>query len=133
MIMNDIKYKGSCHCGAVQFEVYAPQHLELDRCNCSICYKSGYLHLIVPRSRFTLVQGNEQLSTYRFGSKVAAHTFCKICGVKPFYTPRSNPDGIDINAHCLDPSPTEYTITEFDGQNWEQHAHKLAHKSKDNS
>lgn len=122
-------YKGSCHCGIVQFEISAPQQLELVNCNCSICQKSGFLHLIIPKSRFKLLQGQESLSTYRFGTMVAAHTFCKVCGVKPFYTPRSNPDGVDVNVHCLDPMPSHFTILDFDGQNWEKHAHTLAHKS----
>ena len=124
-------HHGSCHCGAIRFEVQAPQKLSLDRCNCSICFKSGYLHLIVPRSRFKLIHGEEHITTYRFGSMIAAHTFCKFCGVKPFYTPRSNPDGIDVNAQCLDPFPIDVEITNFDGQNWERNAHTLAHKSKD--
>jgi len=124
------RYQGSCHCGAVRFEVEAPTTLSLDRCNCSICYKSGYLHLIVPRARFTLLSGADSLTSYRFGSRVAEHTFCAVCGVKPFYTPRSNPDGVDVNAHCLDPAPTQVEITDFDGVNWEQNAHTLAHKSK---
>ena len=123
-------YKGSCHCGAIKFEVTAPQHLDLVRCNCSICHKSGFLHLIVPKSRFKLLQGQASLTTYRFGSMVAAHTFCKVCGVKPFYTPRSNPDGVDVNFYCLDSTPT-YTISDFDGQNWEKYAHTLAHKSRE--
>ena len=125
------RYEGSCHCGAVQFEVDAPERLSLDRCNCSICTKSGFLHLIVPRARFRLLRGGEALSSYRFGSLIAEHTFCKICGVKPFYTPRSNPDGVDVNAHCLDPLPADFEVTEFDGKNWELNAHRLAHKSRE--
>lgn len=126
-----MKYKGSCHCGAVNFEVEAPPILELVRCNCSICSKSGYLHLIVPLSKFRLIQGEAALATYRFGSGIARHTFCATCGVKPFYTPRSNPDGIDINVNCLDTDPQAATITEFDGQQWEKNAHTLAHKSRE--
>ncbi|NGP52474.1 GFA family protein [Thioalkalivibrio sp. XN8] len=123
-------YRGSCHCRAVTFEVEAPPVIEADRCNCSICSKSGFLHLIVPRDRFRLLSGEEALATYRFGTGVAKHTFCRICGIKPFYTPRSNPDGIDVNVNCLDPVPASVNVTPFDGQNWEQHAHKLAHKSR---
>lgn len=126
-----IKYRGSCHCGEIHFEVQAPKKLELDRCNCSICTKSGYLHLIVPRSRFKLLSGEDSITSYRFGSMIAEHTFCRVCGVKPFYTPRSNPDGVDVNAHCLDPMPTDVEISDFDGQNWEQNAHSLAHKSQE--
>ncbi len=124
-------YQGSCHCGAVRFEVEAPEHIEADRCNCSICTKSGFLHMIVPLSRFKLLSGEESITTYRFNTGIAKHTFCKQCGVKPFYTPRSNPDGIDINVHCLDTEPVSVTITEFDGQNWEENAHKVMHKSID--
>ena len=126
-----MKYRGSCHCGSVRFEVEAPDHVELEDCNCSICGKSGFLHLIVPRSRFTLLTGEHCLTTYTFGSRIAKHTFCKVCGIKPFYIPRSNPDGIDVNFRCLDTFPSSKTITPFDGKNWEQHAHELAHKSKE--
>lgn len=124
-------YKGSCHCGTVTFEVEAPEQLEVENCNCSICSKSGYLHLILPKSRFRLLTGEEQLTTYRFNTGVAKHTFCNICGVKPFYTPRSNPDGIDVNVRCLDTPIPSLNIVDFDGQHWEQHAHTLAHKSQE--
>ena len=123
-------YDGSCHCGAVSFQVQAPADLKAERCNCSICIKSGFLHLIVPLRDFTLLQGKESLTTYSFNTGIAKHTFCSICGIKPFYIPRSNPDGIDVNINCLDLRPQSVTITEFDGENWDQHAHTLAHKSK---
>ena len=125
-------YKGSCHCQAVTFEVEAPAEVEVEDCNCSICAKAGFLHLIVPLIKFTLLSGNEALSTYTFNSGVAKHTFCKVCGIKPFYIPRSNPDGIDINVHCLDNKPASIKVVEFDGENWEQNAHQLAHKSQEN-
>jgi len=122
-------YLGSCHCKAITFEVEAPEKIEADLCNCSICSKSGFLHLIVPLRNFKLLSGKESITTYTFGTNVAQHTFCKVCGIKPFYTPRSNPDGIDINVNCLDTKPGNVNVTEFDGQNWEQHAAKLLHKS----
>jgi hypothetical protein len=124
-------YQGSCHCGAVKFEVEAPETLEVDDCNCSICSKAGFLHLIVPKSKFKLLSGEDSITTYTFNTGVAKHTFCKTCGMKPFYTPRSNPDGIDINVRCLDTKPIAMNITKFDGQNWEQNAHTVAHKSKE--
>lgn len=124
-------YKGSCHCSAITFEVEADKIIEADYCNCSICSKSSFLHLIVPLSNFRLLSGQESITTYQFGTGVAKHTFCKICGIKAFYTPRSNPDGIDVNVNCLDTKPHSVNITNFDGQNWERHAHKLAHKSKE--
>lgn len=123
-------YQGSCHCGAIAFEVEAPNVLDIDRCNCSICNKSGYLHLIVPLNKFQLLKGADDLTTYTFNTGVAKHTFCKHCGVKPFYTPRSNPDGIDINFNCLDTEAERADVTDFDGTEWEKHAHTLAHKSK---
>ena len=123
-------YQGSCHCRAISFEVEAPENIEADYCNCSVCTKSGFLHLIVPFSKFKLLTGKQSISTYSFGTGIAKHTFCKICGIKPFYTPRSNPDGIDINVNCLDTESASINITNFDGQNWEQNAHKVAHKSK---
>lgn len=126
-----MKYAGSCHCGAVRFEIEAPQIIEADYCNCSICSKSGYLHLILPLSKFKLLSGADDLTTYTFNSGVAKHTFCRVCGVKPFYTPRSNPDGIDVNVNCLDTKPVGVNVTAFDGLNWEQHAHKVAHKSRE--
>lgn len=124
-------YKGSCHCGAVTFEVDAPDAVEVERCNCSICKKSGFLHLIVPKSKFKLLHGAGSLSTYTFNSGVAKHTFCKECGIKPFYIPRSNPDGVDVNVNCLDTLPTQMRIVGFDGQNWELNAHKVSHKSNE--
>lgn len=124
-------YHGSCHCGAIQFEVEAPEDIEVEDCNCSICSMTGYLHLIVPRSRFRLLAGSDSITTYSFNSGVAQHTFCKVCGVKPFYVPRSNPDGIDVNARALKEQPRAMLVVPFDGQQWEQHAHTLAHKSKE--
>mgnify|MGYP003744058737 FL=1 len=124
-----MKYSGGCHCGAVRFEVEAEESLEIENCNCSICSKSGYLHLIVPLRNFTLLEGESDLETYTFNEGVAQHKFCKNCGIKPFYIPRSNPDGIDVNFNCLDGLPDKYEVVEFDGRNWEQNAHKLAHKS----
>ena len=124
-------YQGSCHCQAVTFEVDAPDKLEVERCNCSICTKSGYLHLIVPLSQFKLLTGKAVLTTYTFNTGVAKHTFCSVCGIKPFYTARSNPDGMDINVNCLNIAPDKLNIVDFDGQNWEQNAHTLAHKSQE--
>lgn len=124
-------FQGGCHCGDVRFSVQAPDAVELERCNCSICSMGGYLHLIVPASRFQLLQGKEKLSCYQFNSGIAKHYFCKTCGIKPFYIPRSNPDGVDVNVNCLDEKPSQTTIVEFDGDDWEANAHTLAHKSQE--
>ncbi|MGD2182646.1 GFA family protein [Lusitaniella coriacea] len=124
-------YQGSCHCGAITFEVEAPEHLEVDECNCSICSKSGYLHLIVPKNKFKLLSGEDNLATYTFQTGVAKHKFCKTCGIKSFYIPRSNPDGVDVNVRCLETLPKSMKIEQFDGINWEENVHKVAHKSKE--
>ncbi len=123
-------YQGSCHCGAIRFEVQAPEHLEVEDCNCSICCMTGFLHLIVPKAHFRLLQGEDAIATYRFNTGVAQHKFCKICGIKAYYVPRSNPDGIDVNVRCLSTQPKSMKVVPFDGRNWEAHAHTLAHKSR---
>jgi hypothetical protein len=109
----------------------APANLEVDQCNCSICSKSGYLHLIVPSSRFTLLRGEDELICYTFNTGAARHYFCRHCGIKSYYVPRSNPDGFSVNARCLDiGSVASMSIKPFDGQNWEENAHSLAHLSQ---
>ncbi|MGJ8693114.1 MAG: GFA family protein [Thalassotalea sp.] len=125
-------FQGSCHCGAITFEITTDNTVEVENCNCSICSKSGYLHLIIPLTKFKLLTGENQLSTYTFNSGIAKHTFCRTCGIKPFYIPRSNPDGIDINVNCLDTKPANINVVNFDGKNWEKNAETLAHKSKAN-
>ena len=123
-------YRGRCHCGAVAFEVEAPEAIVAQECNCSICAKAGFLHLIVPKRHFKLLRGADEITTYAFNTGVARHTFCKVCGIKPFYTPRSNPDGVDVNVRCLDTAPKSLTIEPFDGRNWEQNAASLKHLSE---
>jgi len=113
-------YEGGCHCGRVRFRVTA----SLDRvseCNCSMCTKKGFLHLIVAPEQFELVSGADVLTTYEFNTKVAKHRFCRLCGVHAFYTPRSDPDKIDVNVRCLDGVDLSLlAVSPFDGQNWEQ-------------
>ena len=114
-----ITHKGGCHCGQVRFEVEAPGQLNVNDCNCSICAKSGYLHLIVPAERFRLIKGKEVLTTYSFNTHTAKHFFCKNCGIKSFYIPRSHPDGYSVNAHCLDADTIEsMEIKMTNGKEW---------------
>jgi len=122
-------YSGGCHCGAIRFEVETDGKVTCQECNCSICSKTSYLHLIAPKSKFKLLQGTNHLTTYTFDSGEAKHLFCKTCGIKSYYIPRSNPGGFSINVRCLDNPPTDVTIEPFDGKNWEQNAHKLKHMS----
>ncbi|MDZ4349708.1 MAG: GFA family protein [Xanthomonadaceae bacterium] len=113
-------YTGGCHCGQVRFEVNAPPTLDVVDCNCSICRKAGFLHLIVPADRFRLLQGEDALVDYRFNTGTARHRFCGRCGIKAFYIPRSHPDGVDVNVRCLDIAPDHpLTVTPFDGRHWE--------------
>ena len=120
-------HTGGCHCGRVCFEVDAPAIIDATECNCSICRKSGFLHLLVSVDEFRLLQGEDALLTYTFNTGIAKHRFCKHCGVKSFYVPRSHPDGISVNVRCLDEETVEaVNITAFDGQNWEQNVSKLS-------
>lgn len=118
---------GGCHCGRVRFEVKTDSNIAADQCNCSICRMSGYLHVIVAKKDFRLLSGQDELATYRFNSGVAQHFFCRNCGVKSFYVPRSHPQGISVNANCLGQDGIEsLTVTPFDGQNWEKNVRKLS-------
>ena len=110
---------GGCHCGRVRFRVTADLS-KVTECNCSMCTKKGFVHWIMPPAQFELLSGADDLTTYQFNTKVAKHTFCKHCGVHPFYVPRSDPDKIDVNARCLDDVDlTVITVKPFDGKNWE--------------
>ncbi|KAF4789794.1 Centromere protein V [Turdus rufiventris] len=116
-----VKHTGGCHCGAVRFEVWASADLHVFNCNCSICTKKQNRHFIVPASRFKLLKGADNLTTYTFNTHRAQHTFCKTCGVQSFYTPRSNPDGYGIAPHCLDDGTVHTIITEdINGKEWEK-------------
>ncbi len=127
-----ITHRGSCHCGAVRFEADAATDAEVQSCNCSICSMTGYVHLIVPAAHFRLLTGASELETYTFNTGVARHRFCRRCGIKSFYVPRSNPDGISVNVRCLDPSTIgKFRFEEFDGRNWEANAATLRHLSED--
>lgn len=123
-----ITHRGGCHCGAVTFECDMPADVTVHACNCSICAMTGFHHLLVPAAYFRLLSGEESLTTYTFNTGIAKHHFCKHCGIKSFYVPRSNPDGFSVNLNCLDQSTFDsITIEPFDGQNWEEHGADLAH------
>ncbi len=119
-------HRGGCHCGAVAFEVLAPDDVEIDDCNCSICAKSGHLHFIVSKDRFRLILGEDKLTTYEFNTKTAKHLFCSVCGIKPFYIPRSHPGGYSVNFRCLNRDEfRSVKINPFNGREWEANVHKL--------
>jgi len=119
--MDLITHRGGCHCGRVRFEVRAPARIRVNQCNCSICSKTGYLHMVVPKERFTLLSGEDVLTTYTFNTGKARHLFCAVCGIKSFYVPRSHPEGYSVNARCLDEGTVEaMSVGQTDGRNWEK-------------
>ena len=125
--MTEVVHTGSCHCGRVEFEVRAPADIEATQCNCSICTMTGFLHLIVGHDAFRLVRGEDDLTTYTFNTGVAQHHFCRHCGVKSWYVPRSHPDGVSVNVNCLRPGTiASVTTRPFDGRNWEQNITELS-------
>jgi hypothetical protein len=129
--VSPVTHRGGCHCGAVAFEVDAPARLTVSDCSCSICRMSGYLHLIVPRSRFRLQRGAEELTEYRFNTGTARHLFCRRCGIKAFYVPRSNPDGYSVNARCLERATIEaLEIERFDDDDREAAEAKIRDLSR---
>ena len=131
MSEGQVTHRGGCHCGAVAFEVDAPARVTVSECNCSVCRMTGFLHLIVPRAHFRLLRGTEALSEYRFNTGAAQHLFCRHCGVKSFYVPRSNPDGYSVNLRCLDQSTlAEVTIEPFDDNDREAAEAKIRNRSR---
>jgi uncharacterized protein len=113
-------YDGGCHCGRVRFRVTGDL-ATATICNCSICRRKGFVHLIVPPAQFELLSGAEALSVYTFNTGTARHQFCSSCGMHPFYVPRSDPDKIDVNVRCLEGVDLASLPThEFDGANWEE-------------
>lgn len=114
------KLTGGCQCGAVRFEVRLDTHTAAHACNCSMCMRLGYVHLIAPKRDFKLLQGKDALTEYTFNTGTARHMFCKTCGVKSFYRPRSNPNCWSINLRCLDtPEVMDVDILPFDGAHWD--------------
>ncbi len=121
-------YSGGCHCGSVRFQVEVKEY-KATECNCSICTKKGFLHLIVSPEQFLLLSDNESLTNYTFNTHTAKHTFCRICGIHSFYTPRSHPNKIDVNVRCLDGDVlADFQIESFDGQNWEANITQIREK-----
>lgn len=125
-----IWYIGQCHCANIKFEASATRNLTITLCNCGICFKSGHQELMVKEEHFKLHCGQEFLKPYRFGNCIADHTFCVVCGIMPFYRPRSHPTGyFSVNARCLDLSQAEHIeYVEFDGQNWAESIAAGKHK-----
>ncbi len=112
---------GGCHCQAVRFEAVVAANTVVLRCNCSICSMTGFNHLIISHQDFVLLSGQAELTHYRFNTCQADHLFCRICGIKSFYQPRSHADSWSVNTHCIDNfNATDWAHQDFDGHNWQQ-------------
>lgn len=127
--MKTFQYQGGCHCKDVRFNLKLNKSIEnhdITACNCSMCEKLGYLHLIIPKHEFALLSDWNKLTHYQFNKKIAKHYFCKTCGIKSFYQPRSHPDCWSINVRCLDSfSKINLRVNNFDGKNWEANIHSI--------
>jgi len=127
--MNNYEYQGGCHCQDTRYTISLDSTIEsssITACNCSMCEKTGYLHLIIPKNQFQLNTEWGQLTNYQFNKKIAQHYFCKTCGIKSFYQPRSHPDCWSINVRCLDGfANINLKIDNFDGKNWENNIEQI--------
>ncbi len=127
--MSNHQHQGGCHCGAVRYQITLNTALKNQRilsCNCSMCEKYAFLHLIVKRSRFQLLTDQQNLSRYQFNQNIAKHYFCRYCGVKSFYQPRSHPNDWSVNVRCLDDFADQtFNIEPFDGKNWEKNINHI--------
>ena len=126
MNKNMVTHLGSCHCNQIQFEVIGEKNIKVLDCSCTICSILNYKHYIVDKSQFKLLKGKKYLSTYTFNTNVAKHLFCKNCGIKSFYIPRSHPDSISVNLNCIHSKTiNKVKIIKFDGKHWNKNINKI--------
>jgi len=102
-------YRGSCHCGAVQFEADIDLALPTYRCNCSICSRNRFWAAVVKPASFRLQQGKDEVTQYLFNSMQNEHFFCKTCGVRAFGVGHSPEVGevVGVNIGCLEDASVE--------------------------
>lgn len=127
--MNKYSYQGGCHCHQVRYKFTLEQSVESTEvlsCNCSMCEKTGFLHLIIAKTDFKLNTDLDNLNNYQFNKKIAKHYFCNTCGIKSFYQPRSHPDSWSINVRCIDDfANLKLSVKNFDGKNWESNINNI--------
>ena len=94
---------GGCHCGAVRYTTTIDLASESIHCNCSMCGRAGTLLSFVPAAKFTIDQGADSLSVYKFNKHVIDHLFCKVCGIKPFSRGKGpHGDMVAVNMRTID-------------------------------
>jgi hypothetical protein len=98
-----VTMRGACHCGAVKFEARLIDGLDRPRrCNCSICRMRGAVAVSAPLDGFTVLEGQDHLTEYRFNTGAARHFFCRTCGIYTHHKRRSTPNEYGINVACLE-------------------------------
>ncbi len=118
--MKKKEFTGTCHCKKIKFKFLCEDNVSVIECNCSICAHTRYLHLIVPHSYFTLLTKTSELTEYKFNTYKAKHFFCKICGIKSFYQPRSHPNSYSVNYYSIINPPKINNIIKFNGHEYEK-------------
>jgi hypothetical protein len=94
-------HKGSCHCGAVEFEVEGDLSAGI-LCDCSLCRRKNAIMYRMPKEQFRLLRGEDALTLYEWNTKIAKHYFCKHCGIYTHHQPRTKPDWIGVNMGCIE-------------------------------
>lgn len=123
-------HNGGCHCAKVRFEFEAPAVITMTECDCSLCSMTAYQHIFVPQEDVIFLSGKADLTVYTFNTETAKHMFCKHCGIKPLYIPRSHPNDYSINLRCIDPGTLIVSETiQFGGANWEDNIAGLRDKT----
>ena len=111
-----MKYKGSCHCNSIKFEIDSDLE-RIVQCNCSICIKRNAKMIMIPKENFKLLEGSESLSLYQFNTEIAKHFFCKKCGIYTHHNRKSDPNGMGVNLGCVEGlDPMEFDVIQFDGK-----------------
>jgi len=124
------RHAGQCHCGAVRFEFDGPANFDVTDCNCSICDMTGYEHVFVAVEKLRFLSGKDQLTEYRFNTGKAVHMFCRTCGIKPLYRPRSHPGAWSVNLRCIEAGQSKVNNRiAFDGRDWEGNIAGLREKT----
>ena len=96
-----MKYEAKCHCGKVKLNIESDLNI-IKQCNCSICKRKNAKMNILPKDAIISISGEENLSTYQFGTNLAKHYFCRNCGIYTHHQRKSDPNGIGVNIGCID-------------------------------